>query len=702
MDGFKKNHSSSPSTKLSATPKLSSPDLQPRTCYSNDVVMNNENDQSAHQMGSKLQSPKHFMSHTFSTASKAASAKKVLGERNEQSGAIISATHVEKSPVSNSRVAYADVGYNDLDRYSRLTPKISYRVSDLDQENISASDPSSQPYDPLTNYLSPRPKFLRYRPNRRHEFLLNRENEGATEENGHKSQESIEGEESNQSVDADGSSSSSSAKGFVEPESNSSDDDEDMEEFEVDEKHWDFNKVFKSLFLLGILILSTMFISSMNSPTPPPFIQALQEVRECYQKTQAHLFRVTMVSNFLDQERENSLSVTTNRNETVTPGGSHEEEMIFSMKETWENSYLVAEELELQQLENEAQSVPDSQTQFMSHWVDNQIAGSDIFNSFEIQKKLDEGTEPVMAEQEKKEYVTEASGGASNGGTLTHEIDLWREFVKKWMEEVENVSGKTSKMLEPLDGENTEISQVSQTQMISGAKAIEHPASDDIHITDGTKVDVDEEDQIKGMKSEFIARAAVVVSVIAISVVFGLLHIKNRRTIKGSHLRRAQSSSESVKVETRGSELPPSESMAKVDSLINLSPSVPSDDKAFKELHQSGVPKVELLGEFTMGEIRRSSIKSCDLKYKKVEGEVTNFSAPQDKRPRRKIPSSVNDIRLSPAVSSATEFSSYGSFTAPENIVKKEEGNEGEEEVRKIIRTPVRRSNRIRNRVTSP
>ncbi|XP_043704840.1 uncharacterized protein LOC122654692 [Telopea speciosissima] len=583
MDGFKKNHSS-PSTKPSSIPKFSSPDLQPRTSYSKDVGMINENDQSAHQMGSKLQSPKNFMSPTISTASKAASTKKVLGERNEPSRAIISATHVDKSPISNHRSAYTDMGFNDLDRYSSLTPKISSKVSELDQENISAANPSSQPYDPLTNYLSPRPKFLRYRPNRRHEFLLHRENELTTEEKGFKLQGSVEEEDSNQSIDADGSSSSSSGEVSLEQESNPSDDDEDMEEFEVHKRHWDFNKVFKSLLLLGILILSTMYISSMNSPTPPPYNQALQEFREYYQKVQEFVLRTTMVniapgSSFLDQEHENSQGVT-NRNETVTPEGIQEEEMICSigmqetgesfdiaievldlqvrenmevsdnhMRKAGENFYQLAEKLELQQLETDAHSVPDSQTQFMSHWVDNQIASSEpvmveqwkdeavteasggAANELTLKQEIEAhsvpdsqsqfmshwmdnqiaSSEPVMAEQEKDEAVTEALGEAANELTLKQEIDWWRERVNKWMEEVENISGETNKMFELLDTDDDESSQVSQTQLISGAKAIEYTASD-IHNTDGTKVDVEEEDQIKLMKSKFIAMAAVGVS----------------------------------------------------------------------------------------------------------------------------------------------------------------------------------------------
>ncbi|XP_015892920.3 uncharacterized protein LOC107427091 [Ziziphus jujuba] len=58
-------------------------------------------------------------------------------------------------------------------------PAISYQSSSLFPTVVSLdSDPSMPPYDPKTNYLSPRPQFLHYRPNPRVELYLNKEREG--------------------------------------------------------------------------------------------------------------------------------------------------------------------------------------------------------------------------------------------------------------------------------------------------------------------------------------------------------------------------------------------------------------------------------------------------------------------------------------------------------------------------------------------
>lgn len=51
-------------------------------------------------------------------------------------------------------------------------PKSSPVIAPLDD------DPSAHPYDPKTNYLSPRPQFLHYRPNPRIEYYLSKEREG--------------------------------------------------------------------------------------------------------------------------------------------------------------------------------------------------------------------------------------------------------------------------------------------------------------------------------------------------------------------------------------------------------------------------------------------------------------------------------------------------------------------------------------------
>ncbi|KAG9456477.1 hypothetical protein H6P81_000985 [Aristolochia fimbriata] len=98
---------------------------------------------------------KNFMAPTISAASKVSTPrKKILAERNECFGSACSERLAEVSPASGP-----------LDVSARRTP-LSSKISQSDD-----ADSSSAPYDPLTNYLSPRPRFLRYNPNRRLEFL---------------------------------------------------------------------------------------------------------------------------------------------------------------------------------------------------------------------------------------------------------------------------------------------------------------------------------------------------------------------------------------------------------------------------------------------------------------------------------------------------------------------------------------------------
>ncbi|KAL6285582.1 hypothetical protein ACE6H2_009972 [Prunus campanulata] len=140
-----------------------------------------ENDQYYQQVGnSHLRSPKkpmtkNYMSPTISAASKAiASRNNILGERNETSEPNFSNTLVEKSPHIGT-----DNGNDSLSQALPLTPSV---FQCHDDGNALSDSLSSRPYDPITNYLSPRPQFLRYNPNRRRERFLGLEY-GGTERN---------------------------------------------------------------------------------------------------------------------------------------------------------------------------------------------------------------------------------------------------------------------------------------------------------------------------------------------------------------------------------------------------------------------------------------------------------------------------------------------------------------------------------------
>ncbi|PHT47061.1 hypothetical protein CQW23_11269 [Capsicum baccatum] len=114
---------------------------------------------------------KNFMSPTISASSKASIRKKILAERNE-----ISSSCNSLPPHKASNLGSKTSPLNSISRRSS--------ESENDQENTSVVDSYYRPYDPLTNDLGPRPKYLRYKPYRRRgTFLdLQDDNEGSLQQ----------------------------------------------------------------------------------------------------------------------------------------------------------------------------------------------------------------------------------------------------------------------------------------------------------------------------------------------------------------------------------------------------------------------------------------------------------------------------------------------------------------------------------------
>lgn len=270
-------------------------------------------------------STKHFMSPTISAASKAAPPrKKVLAERNgvPDVNQILFAKPFNFSPKTSSPKCSTNGG-TDIKSYSsepfNFDPKTSAKCSTNCCNNVRlctsepADDSSLKPYDPITNYLSPRPQFLRYNPNRRHKILVYSENEAgeikygldakrglsfdtkkpAFEESlGEDTQGSsvscseegfVTEEDEKMDNDSQDSSISSSDKGSVEEEDEKIDNedagdyhvgevvDEEEEEIEVIEEGGGLSLegALKILFWMVFLISETLYISSMNSPRLP-------------------------------------------------------------------------------------------------------------------------------------------------------------------------------------------------------------------------------------------------------------------------------------------------------------------------------------------------------------------------------------------------------------------------------------------------
>ncbi|XP_031091174.1 uncharacterized protein LOC115996174 [Ipomoea triloba] len=264
----------------------------------------NENVLTQDQMNSKLHNHKkplnrHFRSPPMSEASKTAvRGKNILGERNGAD------SNSGRSSLGISSQSCAS-GSND------------------DEQNSSfVADSSSNQYDPLTNYLSPRPKYLRYKPNRRREILLhleNRDGEGndglgveriisvETKEfvgdegsMGHAKESSPltprevnvqpENDEILKKGDGGDDSCLPSQEGNAEPENDKipenedADDDndeavdseeEDEDDVEEEEEYFEdngrnFNWLLKLLLLMVIVFLSPLFASLMDYPLSSP------------------------------------------------------------------------------------------------------------------------------------------------------------------------------------------------------------------------------------------------------------------------------------------------------------------------------------------------------------------------------------------------------------------------------------------------
>ncbi|CAH1422674.1 unnamed protein product [Lactuca virosa] len=205
---------------------------------------NNENELNP-EMASRLkkQSPtKNFMSHTICTTNKATVLKKkILGERNETL---------------------------DVNEQPSLR-----RSSSFDSKSVKSPvvvDHVQKPYDPVNNYLSPRPKFLRYNPNRRRMVSVLHGNEESV-----RSSNSFEAPGMELGADSYGFVDSCSQKeeqtlDLINNEGECEEEEEEEEEIEFgdDERFWNLKGFLKFIAVVIAVIYTTQAICSMDSPTP--------------------------------------------------------------------------------------------------------------------------------------------------------------------------------------------------------------------------------------------------------------------------------------------------------------------------------------------------------------------------------------------------------------------------------------------------
>ncbi|XP_065049422.1 uncharacterized protein LOC135679518 [Musa acuminata AAA Group] len=136
---------------------------------------------------------------------------------------------------------------------------------DRDEASSSPSNPVS--YDPLTNCTSPRPQFLRYNPHRRRQILMRFVGEKREEDYGSGGDSSLSSDP--EKLDAEDLLPAPS-KSLQECEKEEVSDVEDIimgeeeEEEEVDQRPG-WSKLAWKMFLIGILLFSSYYVSSMSS-----------------------------------------------------------------------------------------------------------------------------------------------------------------------------------------------------------------------------------------------------------------------------------------------------------------------------------------------------------------------------------------------------------------------------------------------------
>ncbi|PSR96889.1 Protein Ycf2 like [Actinidia chinensis var. chinensis] len=695
MEGSDKGFSSSTPSKPSPIPKFST----------TDAGGTNENDQNYDKIGSKSQNlkkppMKHFMSPTISAASKVqAPRKKILVERNEISN--FSDTHLHNTP--------------------NLDSKPSSESGD-DEQNNSVSDSSSKSYDPFTNYLSPRPKFLRYKPNRRREIFLSQENEILKEKDrsGVKADSSVGGSGHSSLIPTlqEGSDKQEDEEITVMTENDQdadADADEEIEEFEK-ENCLSLKGVLKFLLVLAILFSSTLYISSMNSS---PTLQGIRGLKDGYCEIYNHTLEVATSKIFegliqrdwtqlagengfeeelMVEEIYKGLVESTNKlgeveemeNEKIEDICDHELDEADEVSANGEGVYDEELEKNIGTREEESEEVNDHNPEKTIEGFD-QLEGIETVETAEkFEKSEDEDTieesEAISIEEvgqvveNKKERVeghTEnvdgeivTTEGLDNGNTIEESEAISIEEVGQV---VENKEERVEGLTENVDGEivTTEGLDNGNTEAASGV-TIKHPIDFNSGIVIGFSI------------------------FLALSVV-GFCW---RR--KKTHVKQSLSTKKPITDSVLAEKISPvgPVHIEKVQSFVNPSSLICSKEETSKDFYQIRAPTVELMGEFEVGGVS-SSIRSCTMISKIMETEMSYNSGFKEKG--KQIEANVVSSQVRP---SASDFStmnspSYGSFTAEKKIVKKEEGKNGE--VKTVITTPVRRSSRIRNReVMSP
>ncbi|KAK4736098.1 hypothetical protein R3W88_010359 [Solanum pinnatisectum] len=641
----------------------------------------NENEQPLNQKPMT----KNFMSPTISAASKASIPirKKILAERNELS------TTCESLPHKASNVGSKTSSLNSASHSSGKLPIASYSYaseSENDQENNSVVDSSYKPYDPLTNDLGPRPKYLRYQPNRRRGTFLDpqkSDNQGSLQ----------------QTQDP----SNLPEKYKLEPENDedlvdSVEDDEEEVEEDVD-REWSLKGVFKILLLLVVFFLLGSNLSSMDSLVSSGSGVMIRKnifeavFYEIYGSESAYVDQPEYFqSGFLElsqRETNDELKAVEIVEDTVEllEVGSAE------MEETTEPQEGLSADIDID-LDNTEVEVThsvvhgDEEEETMSTAADEVTISDEVdeeeVGGFDEQLQRDQVLEKNDPEQENLEVLLD---DISSSKFELAEVDKKVEQVEKTSQEQtgeveipEIVPEEIETELEisnldtEIESENAEVKEIGLSNAVivvgvSAASALLVASMAIIYVTRKPNANIE-------------TPQAVILNNSAIASVEGeILENKTETSVKVSSLQEPLNDPSENRRNSHLERIPGIGSITRASSLCGLT------KEASKEISHFSAPKIELLGEMMVGEVS-SSLRSCVRKNNMIEAEGSNTNLSKG-------------VVLPPAQPSVveTDSPSYGSFTAEKKILKKKVEKDGEEIKKVVLTTPVRRSSRIRDRI---
>ncbi|XP_055827771.1 uncharacterized protein LOC129895990 [Solanum dulcamara] len=643
---------------------------------------------------------KNFMSPTISAASKASIPirKKILAERNE-----LSSSCESLPPHKASNLGSKTSSLNSTSHRSGKLPISSYSYaseSDNDQENNSVVDSSYKPYDPLTNDLGPRPKYLRYQPNRRRGTVLDLQKSDDNQGSLQQTQDpSNLPEECNLEPEND--------EDLVE---DSIEDDEEEIEEEVDQE-WSLKGVFKILLLLVVFFLSGSNLSSMDSVVSSGSGDMIRKnifeavFHEVYGTGSVYVDEPEYYQSGFLELSQREVNYELKAVEFVEDILELLEVESVEMEETTEPQKGPSADIDIDQDDMEVEVIHsvvrgDEEEETMSTTADEVTNSNEVdeeeVRDFDDQLQRDQALEKQDPEQENLEVLTDdiSSTNANEPKFELAEDDNKVEYVEKISHEQadeaeisETVSEgaeeietevEISNLGTEIESENAEVKKIGPSNTVivvgvSAASVILMASLVIIYVTRKPKASI-------GTPQAAIPKTS---SVIA-SIEGEFLERKTEASVKVSSLQEPLNDPSENRRNSHFERTPAIGSITQASSLCGPT------EEASKEISHISAPNIELLGEMIVGEVS-SSLRSCFRKNSMLEAEGSNTNLSKGGVLPPAQPSVVDH--------SITDSPSYGSFTAEKKKILKKKVEKDGEEIKKVLTTPVRRSSRIRDRI---